>query len=87
MTRVDAEAAENDRFYSGAIYSGQPIRDRRHKNFVSTECYRWSVYPPYAHGPYLLLSAHLVRRIVTAHDELSPKIIRGCGALEDLQVL
>jgi hypothetical protein len=81
-----ASAAESHQLYYGAIYSGQPIRDPRHKNFVSLACYKWSVYPPYAHGPYLIISGYLVRRLVASHDKLAPKIIRGCGALEDLQV-
>ena len=72
--------------YHGAIYIGRPIRHPSHKNFVSTSCYPWSLYPPYAHGPYYILSNDLVRRIVQNENSLRRSIITACGSLEDMQI-
>ena len=74
------------KLYFGSVYTGRPIRDPEHKNFVDTRCYRWSAFPPYVHGPYVVLSAAIVNAIVAREDSLRRRIIVGCGSLEDMQL-
>eukprot|EP00937_MAST-01D_sp_MAST-1D-sp2_P000566 g566.t1 len=74
------------KLYLGAVYTGRPIRSRKHKNFVDRRCYRWSAFPPYVHGPYLVLSAAVVHAVVARESTLRRRIIVGCGSLEDMQI-
>ena len=75
-----------EKLYFGSVYTGRPIRDPGHKNFVDTRCYRWSLFPPYVHGPYVVLSAAIVNAIVAREASLRSRIIVGCGSLEDMQL-
>jgi hypothetical protein len=77
---------ERHRVCLGSVYTGRPIRAPAHKNHVTAGCYRWSALPLYAAGPYLLLSAALVRAVVAREAALRLRIIEGCGSLEDMQL-
>jgi hypothetical protein len=57
---------DNRNFYWGYIYqNASPIRDPNNKWFVSNEEYPTDKYPPYACGPFYVLSDDVVKEIIS----------------------
>ena len=79
--------APSRRLYHGQIWTGRPIRDRRHKNWVSHDRYPLERFPPYASGAHYVLSADVLHYVVGNEGLLAGSLVAGSGGnLEDFQL-
>ena len=72
----------------GQIWTGSPIRNRNHKNWVSKAYYPIDTYLPYPHGAHYIISSDFATFIHENERFLAPSIIPAShrGNLEDVKM-
>ena len=79
-------AAPRERHYHGQLWTGSPIRDERHKNWVGKDRYPLETFPPYASGAHYSITVDVARYIVANEHFLRAALGMRGGNLEDVQV-
>jgi len=69
---IDDVGSKMSHVYAGVLYSGDVVRDKTHRHYVSKEELPYDYFPEFCTGPAILLSKNLLPKIV----ELSKKIHR-----------
>eukprot|EP00944_MAST-04C_sp_MAST-4C-sp1_P010742 g10742.t1 len=76
------------KFVQGQIWAGVPIRDDKHKNFVSKTYYPLDQLLPYPHGAHYVVTRDFVSYIVRNEDMLASSIVppEHRGNIEDVRM-
>ena len=69
--------------YKGMAFTGVPVRDVLHKNYVSESCFPAQTLPAYAYGAGVLLSWDVLELLIADRGNLSKDLIRSGGDEED----
>lgn len=81
-------AQPQSRLWLGHFYTGAPVRDPSHKNYVSTVCYPLPCFPAYAWGGGYVLSRDLSGHLAANAEFYKASVLpRSCrGNIEDVQI-
>ena len=59
-----------ERYYGGVVYSGDVVRDPRHKHYLHKDTYKADFFPPFCKGAMYVISGDLMDPLLKASEQV-----------------